>query len=109
MSHRFIDNSAQVRMTVKQRASLALRFIVEDVDRTSNPKTPKRKGDLRNQKRKQVLGLHASIAWLRSYAGVQETKQFRNYTTAGTGPFFARDAVKEVLGRAETHFRKAGL
>jgi hypothetical protein len=109
MSAKFTDNSAQIKADMRRKISLALRFIIEDVDKTSNPNTPKRKGDLRNQKLKQVLGMHASIAWVRSYAGIQETKQFRNYTTPGTGPNFARDAVEAVISRAEQHFRKAGL
>lgn len=109
MSAEVRDFSSQVKLTIKQRLSLALRFILDDVDKTADPKTPKRRGDLRNQKRKQVLGLHAAIAWQRAYAPVQELKQFGNYTTPGTGPHFAENAVKEVIGRAERHFRKAGL
>lgn len=109
MSVKFTDNSAQVKADITNKVSLGLRFILDDVDKTADPKTPRRTGDLRNIKRKQVLGLHASIAWKRGYAAIQELKQFQHYTTPGTGPHFAENAVKEVIGRAEQHFRKAGL
>lgn len=109
MSVRITDNSDQIKATVKQRLSLFLRFVIDDVDRTADPKTPRKTGELRNLKRKQVLGTHGVLAWRRSYAPIQELTQFRNYTTPGTGPHFAKNAVRAVLGRAEQHARRAGL
>lgn len=86
-----------------------MRFMLDDIDRISAPKTPKRLGDLRRNKLKQVLGLHATIQWRQQYAAVQEDKQHQNYTTPGTGPHYAENAVKEVVSNAGKYFRRAGL
>lgn len=134
MSFSFTDNTSEAKRDAMQRASLGLRFILDDIEETSRPHTPKRKGDLRNQTLKQVLGQHASIAWIRAYAAAQEAGRmnvrearpvqlsngdwitlkpgvhtFKKYSTAGTGPHFAENAVTEVVKRAEKHFKKAGL
>lgn len=58
---------------------------------------------------KQVLGLHGKVIWGKNYAGFQERKQYQNYTTAGTGPHFAENAVRTVAARADEHFRRAKL
>lgn len=87
---------------------LGLRRMLDDIDRASIPQTPRRTGDLRSRKLKQVLGFKASIAWLTDYAIYQELKQFGHYTTAGTGPHFAKNAVLKVTAKARDYFRRAG-
>jgi Zn-dependent oligopeptidase len=103
------DNSSQIKADMQPKLGLFLRAMLDDIDKTADPKTPQKTGDLRNLKQKQVLGLNATITWDRSYAAVQETTQFKNYTTPGTGPHFAEDAVREVVGRADEHLREVGL
>jgi hypothetical protein len=103
------DNTPQVRADINRKIPLALRFMLDAIDKLSTPKTPKNLGDLRNNKLKQVLGLHAVIQWRQRYAAIQEDKQHKNYTTAGTGPHYAQNAVKAVVADAGTYFRRAGL
>lgn len=103
------DNSSQIVAGIQPKLGLFLRAMLDDIDKTSEAGTPMKTGDLRNLKRKQVLGLQGTITWARAYAAIQETKQFAHYTTPGTGPHFAENAVKEVLGRADQHMREVGL
>ena len=58
---------------------------------------------------KQVLGLKGKIVWGKNYAIYQESKQYRNYTTPGTGPHFAENSVKEVVRNSESIAKKVGL
>ena len=109
MSVNITDNSSQIQASIQSKLGLFLRAIIDDVDKTADPATPKDTGDLRNLKKKQVLGLRGTIKWERSYAARQETTQFKNYTTPGTGPHFAENAVREVLGRTDQHLRDVGL
>lgn len=109
MSVDITDNTPQIKADMQAKLGLFLRAVLDDVDRTSTPATPQDTGDLRNLKRKQVLGMNATITWDRAYAAIQETKQFSHYTTPGTGPHFAENAVREVVGRASEHLREVGL
>src|SRR3954467_14972452 len=109
MSVKTTSHIPTVITSQKQKVGLALRLMIEAIDAASTPSTPRDKGDLRNNKRKQVLGLTATIAWVVNYASVQEQKQFGNYTTAGTGPHFAQNAVKRIVSNANTFFKQAGL
>lgn len=109
MSARYKSNTIQVKNEVHTRAAIVLRSILDDVDKTADRRTPKETGLLRRNKFKQVLGLKGTIRWNQRYAVFQEDKQYRNYTTPGTGPHFAENAVEEVVGRSDSHFRKAGI
>lgn len=109
MSVSVTDRTPAVRADFQRKANLALRLMLDAIDRTSLARTPKRHGDLRNNKLKQVLGLHAVIQWRQRYAAIQEDIQHRNYTTPGTGSHYAQNAVREVVRDAQTYFRKAGL
>lgn len=113
---------------------LALRLLLDAIDVAAEPLTPKDTGNLRNNKLKQVLGTHGVIAWMQRYAGAQEAGHFtvrtqrpvklrdgswitlkpgihtfKNYTAKGTGPGYAKKAVKTTVAGAEPIFRKAGL
>lgn len=110
MSVKVTDNTVTIQRDTKQKASLAIRFALDGIEQVSTPKTPRKTGDLRNRTNKSVLGLHGAIKWLTGYAVYQETKQFTNYTTPGTGPHFAENAaISEGVRNAEKYFRKAGL
>lgn len=109
MSAKYTDNTVKIKIDTSQGASLAIRYMLEDIQRTSEPRTPKKEGSLRRNTRISVQGLRGSVAWLSNYAIYQETKQFQNYTTAGTGPHFAENAVKKIVENANTYFEKARL
>lgn len=108
-SFNFDDRSAHVKQTIHRKGSVMLRRILDGVDKTADPRTPKDTSDLRLNKLKQVLGLKAIIQWRQKYAAIQEEKQFQNYTTPGTGPHYARNAVKKVSGELPKYAREANL
>ena len=107
MSVRVVSNVARINAESDISLSMALRFMAEDVQRISEPFTPKLSGDLRRRVIKQVLGKTATITWDTEYAAYQEDIQHVNYTTPGTGPHFAENAVKEVVENADFYFEKA--
>lgn len=109
MSYRLTDKSTVFENMANQKASIFLRTIAETIVRASTPKTPMKTGRLRMDVVKQVLGLRGKIIWGKNYAIYQEEKQFKNYTTPGTGPHFAENAVKEVISDTATVARQSGL
>lgn len=109
MSVNVTDNTAAFESSIETKLPIFLRFMLDAIDRISTPNTPQDVGDLRKNKLKQVLGLHATIQWRQEYAAAQEDRQFRNYTTPGTGPHYAENAVKQVVGEAEPLWKRAGL
>lgn len=109
MPVKIVDKTPLVLNDTQRKASLALRFMLDGIDKISTPNTPKDTSDLRNRKIKQVLGLKARITWGTEYAVYQESNQYSNYTTAGTGPHFAENAVDDVVKDAKSYFRRAGI
>lgn len=109
MSYRMTDKSALFESTTLQKASIFLRSIAEQIVAASTPKTPMKTGRLRMDVVKQVLGLRGKIIWGKNYAIYQEEKQFKNYTTAGTGPHYAKDAVSEIIAKTSVVARQSGL
>ena len=109
MSVKFQSNTPKIISDTTIRVGLALRYALDDIDDIANPKTPKRKGNLRRDTLKQVLGKRGTIMWKKEYAIYQEEKQFKNYTTPGTGPHFAENAVKKVANKSKEYFKRAGL
>jgi hypothetical protein len=106
---RITNNTASFESDVTQKSNLFLRLFAEQVVREAEPNTPKKTGDLRNRVVKSVLGLKGKIQWQTNYAIYQEKKKFKNYTTAGTGPNFARNAVEAVASKADTIMKSIGL
>jgi Minor capsid protein len=109
MSVTIQDNTVTYKNQTTRNANLALRFIMDAIQQTADPKTPKRLGNLRRDTLKSVVGLHGSIEWKKRYAGYQEEKQYKHYTTPGTGPHYAQNAVKAVVAKSDQYFHKAGL
>jgi hypothetical protein len=109
MSVKVTDNSNKINQQTAQNASVALRLIASAIVQEATPKTPRQFGDLRNRILKQVLGLTGKIVWQMPYAGIQESKKFRNYTTPGTGPHFAQNAVTKIVEDSNKYFRQAGI
>lgn len=114
MSVRVTDNTPSLFIDIDRKVSLAIRYMLERIDITAEPKTPRKFGNLRRDVIKQVLGKTGTIAWHKKYAAAQEAgvirgSRIRNYTTPGTGPHYAADAVKAVVASSEQDFRKAKL
>lgn len=97
MSYKVTSHINQIDNDTNQRMNIFLRLMSDQIVDISTPKTPKRTGRLRADIVKSVLGLKGSVRWGKGYAIFQETKQFRNYTTPGTGPHFAENAVKQAV------------
>lgn len=109
MSVKVTDNTINITKRITQKSNIFLRTLAEDVVKTSNRKTPKREGFLRRDVVKQVLGLKGKIEWRKDYAEKMETVQFANYTTPGTGPHYAEDAVKKTIKQTSSIARRVGL
>lgn len=109
MSYRITDKTPFVEGSINQRGSIFLRLIAETVVAVSQRQTPKKTGRLRMDVIKQISGLSGKIVWGKNYAVYQEEKQFKNYTTPGTGPHYARNAITEVVKNTGVVARQAGL
>lgn len=107
MSVKIKDNTAQINIEMQHGIPVAIRLMLEDIEREANPKTPRREGGLRKSIRRTVVGPHGEIEWAKEYAVFQEKKQYQNYTTPGTGPHFAENAVRKVVDNADYYFEKA--
>lgn len=116
MAVKVTDNTVQFEHKVTQKSSLFLREFAEQVVNVAQPNTPKDRGNLARDVVKQVLALKGKIKWDKVYASYQErgmrrdgTHRVRNYTTPGTGPHFAKNAINTVVKRESQIMRKVGL
>ena len=113
MSVSYTNNHPKIAADTVRNANLFLRMVVDEIDKEAFYKTPKDQGELRKNLRKRVLGLKGEIVWRSKYAVAQErgytTGPVRRYTTPGTGPHFAENAVRKVVGRSDAIARKARL
>lgn len=109
MSVNIKDNTAKLVLDTQRNSTLAIRFLLDEIHDQSTPKTPKKTGMLRSNVLKVVTGSHGFIRWGQEYASRLESKQFKNYTTAGTGSKYAQNAVKRVIANPSQAFRKARL
>lgn len=103
------DNTSSTFTGLQQKASIFLRLISEQIVNDAEPNTPKKSGRMRMDVVKQVLGLSGKIKWGKNYAVYQETKQFKNYTSPGTGPHFAQNAAEGSINKTGDIAKKAGL
>lgn len=116
------DFTDQVLAAKRQRASIFLREVADEMISISTPKTPKssKGGTLRRSVLKVVQGLRGEVIWKRVYAAPQESGKirrngkiirFRKYTTPGTGPGFAMYAADKVASESVTNRigRRTGL
>lgn len=109
MSINYTDNTEQVKKDLTQKSNIFLRMASDEVVKISTPNTPMKTGRLRMDIVKQVLGLKGKIVWGKNYGIFQEVKQFKHYTTSGTGPHFAENAVGVIIKSAKNIMRNAGL
>jgi hypothetical protein len=107
MSVRRTNNVPKILIETEVGVELAIRFALEDIRKTAEPNTPKKTGLLRSSA--TILATQGVVNWTADHAIYQEKKQYANYTTPGTGPHFAENAVKEVSERFDTHLRAAGV
>lgn len=103
------DNTNNVINQLTQKASIFLRLMSDEIVKISTPTTPKKSGRLRMDIVKQVLGLKGKIIWGKNYGVYQETKQFKNYTTPGTGPHFAQKGAEGGVEQTRNIAQRSGL
>lgn len=70
----------------------------------STPRTPYKKGELRQKRRVVPMENGARIEWTAQHAAVQNAGQrkgvpFRHYTTSGTGRDFAKIDPQKAVGK----------
>ncbi len=109
MSVTVTDLSSQVISSTQQKASSFLRSMADEMVKESTPNTPRDTGQLRRNVLRQVLGLKGKVKWMMNYAVYQEEKQFRNYTTPGTGKDFAKNAAKTLPAKTQQVAKRVGL
>jgi hypothetical protein len=103
------DFTGNVTNLLVQKSNVFLRTACDEVVKISTPNTPKKTGRLRMDVVKQVLGLKGKISWGKNYAIFQESKQFKKYTTPGTGPNFAGNAINAMVKISGKIMRTVGL
>lgn len=110
------DNTGPIYNQTKQRASIFLRTAAEQIVQSSTPGTPRKQGNLRQDVLKVVSGLKGRVEWRKGYAEYQErgsrkdgSRRVRNYTTPGTGPHYAQNAVERIVGLTANIARLAHL
>lgn len=102
---KIIDNTPKIKNEVNKGSIIAIRNMARDVVKIANPKTPSNTTQLRQSVKITQMGKNIQIQWKAKYAIFQEEKQYKHYTTAGTGPHFARNAVEQVQRDSEKYFR----
>ena len=98
------DNSSYVKALMNNRIHLMNNNIGMEVKKNAMFTTPLKKGDLSTQVFVRSQGNVATITWEMPYASYQErgmradgSHVIKNYTTPGTGPHFAYNAVHDTL------------
>lgn len=93
------------------RGNKAMVNAAGDVLKESTPRTPFRKGELRQKRRVIPLRDGAKIQWSAKHAAVQNlgrragARPFTNYTTGGTGKDFVKYGLDRVLPKILRYFR----
>lgn len=107
MSVKITNNSQTIIGNTHAGVSLFLRLMTDKIASNADANTPKLEGRLRQGILKQVFGLTAVISWVKVYAAVQErgmradgSYRIQHYSTPGTGPHFAENAVKKAVQEA---------
>lgn len=119
MTVKIENNTARVENQMSTGTGLAIRLMLEDIYKDSTPTTPMKSGDLRLKVTRQLEGdKRGVIEWSSAYAQVQEQGYrnsrngrvyFRKYTTAGTGPHYAKNAVDLAVSNLPYYLEQVGL
>lgn len=126
MSVKITDHTPTILTNSERVKNLAVRFGLDAVEKYARPKTPfsgavKSRGGksltggghLRVDVVKQVIGGKGKIIWGKHYAAAQEKGivggkyKVRNYTTPGTGPKYAENAIKKVDKERDIYIKRA--
>jgi len=114
----FEDNTASNVLLIKQAETALPQEFVRLFKKNVRDLTPKKTAWLRRSIITQAIGTRAQIGWRASYAAVQEAGgrqgadgwiPFKDYTTGGTGPHFARDAFRATATQMPEVIRQLGL
>lgn len=110
------DHSEEIKNATKVKSSIFLRLMMESIEKIAQPNTPKDKGNLGNDILKNVTGVRGRMEWRKDYAQYQErgmrkdgTRRVKHYTTPGTGPHYAENAVMAGIDKTNVVARSAGL
>jgi hypothetical protein len=118
VSVKVTSNISKIELDVGTKSNLFVRFLLDEVEKISDPITPKKEGPLRQGTLKLVSGnqyiRRGTIIWLKEYAAAQEVGTTRGhpikrYTTPGTGKAYALRGAQGAVLTAGTIMRKAGL
>lgn len=109
MTVKVTDNTPMIGARMQSNIPIALRYMLDDIQRTAEPVTPKDTGDLRMNVLKEVVGNQGKITWKQKYAIYQGRKQYRHYTTPGTGPYFDTKAINEVVPNFKNYLQKSRI
>lgn len=103
------DYTVKVSNDLAQKASIFIRLAGEEIVDVSKDNTPMKTGALRRDVLKETLGTKGKVVWTKDYASKQEEIQHKRYTTPGTGPHFAKNAVNQVVQNTEKLAKNSGL
>lgn len=114
MSVQVTNNLGRFKAQTLGNVQVALRLMLEDIHRESNPITPYKEGALRTMVLKRMDGPYSGvITWQAPYAEYQErgytNGPVTHYTTPGTQAHFAQESVEKVVNNSERYFRQAGV
>lgn len=111
---RIVSNKAELVAMMSNRAIYANWLWAHDVKRDSLRQTPLKSHQLRASIKLSSQGTTQRIKWDQPYAQYQErgmrhdgTHVVRHYTTAGTGPGFAKNAIKRSLKKMPSYYAQA--
>lgn len=116
MSVKVEDFTSNIISQTEHRASVFLRLLADEIVENARPNTPKDKGNLSRDILRIVTGLHGSVDWRKTYASYQErgsradgSRKVKNYTTPGTGPHYAENAVEKAVKNSNAIAKLAHL
>lgn len=103
-------NVAVAAEQIVQRGRRGLVNAAGDILTASTPRTPYKKGELRQNRRVIPTGNGADIHWGARHAGAQNAggargRTFKNYTTPGTGKDFVLEGLRKVLPNLARYFK----
>lgn len=100
----------QVASQIVARGRKGLINAAGDIVTASTPRTPYRKGELRQKRRVIPLAKGAKIQWSAKHAaaqnaGITRGHAMRKYTTGGTGKNFVEFGLNTVLPKLLEYFK----
>ena len=107
------DNIDSIVSKVNVGKSLMLRQMGEDFYRLSQPITPMKTGNMRQNVLRQVDGDTVHVTWMEDYSLFQNNprRPMRNYTTPGTNSHFIENTIPKITDEEHisTYARMLGV